>query len=496
MAKCLKNSTITNRNICVMTILNISSFRGFCRVMKQKEAENKMENMKENLFSYTKKELELDAIIRWILENSNIEHGEKEGENLSDLAYFGRRIIKEIIKKASGDAINFKEGDWIKTVAQARDIDVFVIGRFGGKYYKFVIEDKIFSFLRDAQLTTYLVNANGWYRKGNKENDDDIEEADYQVIPVFIKLYLISIWERKKVVDQVEKAKTDPRSRDLSNLLLKPVIFDLDDFYDLFKTEREIKNQTLKEYILTLKEKADVFFGDRDDKEIRNEKIELTENSDFSLSKWRKNVSDLNIMKRRIFLGSVFNSFVESYNHSLQPKPYRLEFGDANTYGYSWIKICKKDGKYKDYYPSIEMRGRDIYEFKGKWYWKFGFNLYSLFETNDKGKNVIKEAKLKQALEKDNKGSSDEELGKKLNLLFVDQINSKNQEIKDSISSNITFKVVRQTKEFLSGSILINQTHELSFENIEEIVNKIGNLFNILCVKALDSVFDNLGLKS
>ena len=281
MAKCLKNSTITNRNICVMTILNISSFRGFCRVMKQKEAENKMENMKENLFSYTKKELELDAIIRWILENSNIEHGEKEGENLSDLAYFGRRIIKEIIKKASGDAINFKEGDWIKTVAQARDIDVFVIGRFGGKYYKFVIEDKIFSFLRDAQLTTYLVNANGWYRKGNKENDDDIEEADYQVIPVFIKLYLISIWERKKVVDQVEKAKTDPRSRDLSNLLLKPVIFDLDDFYDLFKTEREIKNQTLKEYILTLKEKADVFFGDRDDKEIRNEKIELTENSDF-----------------------------------------------------------------------------------------------------------------------------------------------------------------------------------------------------------------------
>lgn len=263
------------------------------------------QDFKDNLFTYTKKELEQDALIRWLLENSSIENGETEA---NDLAYFGRKLIKKIIKEATNEDIVFETGNWIKTVGQAVSIDVFVIGKFGKNYYKFVIEDKTFSFIHDDQLEKYLEKADGWYKYDKKEtsqntielNDSNIERRDdYKTIPVYLKTSLIRNDERKNVKKQVAEF--------CHKRNIKPVILDLKDWANIFFENKEIddiKNPILKDYLKTLKTKADNFITIEN---INKHPIILSEYKGNKLNKYRLDMNDLTIERQKIFFYSLFH---------------------------------------------------------------------------------------------------------------------------------------------------------------------------------------------
>ena len=131
----------------------------------------------KNLFKYAKRELSQDAFLRWVIENYNCEE-----ENVRHVA---RGIILDFLKEGRC-CKDYIEDDieklWTKSQDHYCDISIWVKMK-SGERYGILIEDKVFSFIHNSQLTKY---------KNIFENDNWWKENTNQKIYIFYKPDIIN----------------------------------------------------------------------------------------------------------------------------------------------------------------------------------------------------------------------------------------------------------------------------------------------------------------
>lgn len=138
--------------------------------------------MKNNLFNYATSELSQDAFICWLC--SFTLPDAQPAPALRDCA---RAMLEVFVPEFRG-----KEAELLEIAKQTDDIDVLLTARCGGREYKIIFEDKVYSGEHDEQLTRYWdsikKNFPGceirgvYYKTGFESNLGDVEAKGYRVV--------------------------------------------------------------------------------------------------------------------------------------------------------------------------------------------------------------------------------------------------------------------------------------------------------------------------